>query len=64
MPSFELLEQQATTLDPRISDVKADLADENSRQRVAVAAYYKAEARGFAPGYELEDWLAAEAGEK
>jgi hypothetical protein len=24
------------------------------------AAYYHAEARGFAPGRELEDWLAAE----
>jgi len=30
-------------------------------QRIAEAAYYRAEQRGFAPGYELEDWLAAEA---
>jgi len=30
------------------------------RQRVAVRAYFLAEARGFAPGHELEDWLAAE----
>ncbi len=28
---------------------------------VAEAAYYRAEARGFATGYELEDWLDAEA---
>jgi hypothetical protein len=28
---------------------------------VAVAAYYRAEKRGFAPGRELEDWLEAEA---
>ncbi len=28
--------------------------------QIAEAAYYKAEARGFAPGYELEDWLEAE----
>ncbi len=28
---------------------------------VAVRAYYKAEARGFEPGHEMEDWLAAEA---
>lgn len=27
---------------------------------IAVSAYYKAEARGFAPGHELDDWLAAE----
>lgn len=28
---------------------------------IAEAAYYRAEKRGFAPGYEQEDWLAAEA---
>lgn len=30
-------------------------------QMVAVAAYYCAERRGFAPGGELQDWLDAEA---
>ncbi|MCC6534383.1 MAG: DUF2934 domain-containing protein [Burkholderiales bacterium] len=29
-------------------------------QRTAIAAFYRAEARGFAPGAELDDWLAAE----
>jgi len=28
--------------------------------KVAELAYFKAESRGFEPGYELEDWLAAE----
>lgn len=28
---------------------------------IAKAAYYRAEKRGFAPGHEAEDWLAAEA---
>jgi hypothetical protein len=28
---------------------------------IAEAAYYLAERRGFKPGHELEDWLAAEA---
>ena len=28
---------------------------------IAKAAYYRAEKRGFAPGHETEDWLAAEA---
>lgn len=32
--------------------------DKNTR--IAELAYYKAEQRGFAPGHELEDWLAAE----
>jgi hypothetical protein len=29
---------------------------------VRVAAYYRAERRGFQPGHDLEDWFAAEAG--
>lgn len=32
----------------------------NPIEHIAVAAYFKAEARGFEPGRELEDWLAAE----
>jgi hypothetical protein len=27
---------------------------------IATAAYYRAERRGFMPGHEQEDWLAAE----
>jgi hypothetical protein len=27
---------------------------------IGVAAYYRAEQRGFAPGGEMDDWLAAE----
>jgi hypothetical protein len=29
-------------------------------ERVAQAAYFLAEQRGFAPGFEMRDWLAAE----
>lgn len=29
-------------------------------QRTAVAAFFRAEARGFTPGHELDDWLTAE----
>lgn len=29
-------------------------------ERVATAAYYRAEKRGFSPGGELDDWLEAE----
>jgi hypothetical protein len=29
--------------------------------RIAAAAYYRAERRGFVPGQELDDWLDAEA---
>ena len=36
--------------------------DESERRRtlIAEAAYYRAQRRDFAPGHELEDWLAAE----
>lgn len=29
--------------------------------KIEIAAYYRAQARGFKPGKELEDWLEAEA---
>ena len=33
---------------------------ENREQRIAEAAYWRAERRGFGAGQELDDWLAAE----
>ena len=44
----------------------AILADETVNEAarhelIAVGAYYRAQKRGFAPGRELDDWLAAEA---
>jgi hypothetical protein len=33
---------------------------ESREARIAEAAYWRAERRGFAPGNELEDWLSAE----
>lgn len=39
----------------------ADAANLAARhEEIARVAYYMAEARGFAPGRELDDWLAAE----
>jgi Protein of unknown function (DUF2934) len=35
-------------------------SDEDRRRRIAEAAYYRAQQRGFAPGHEHEDWIAAE----
>lgn len=29
--------------------------------RIAESAYYKADARGYEPGHEIQDWLEAEA---
>lgn len=36
-------------------------ANEERWRLIAEAAYYRAQARGFAPGQEIEDWLQAEA---
>jgi len=34
--------------------------EDRRHDEIAVAAYYRAQGRGFAPGHELEDWLEAE----
>ena len=38
----------------------ADLAPEELRRFIAEAAYFRAQKRGFTPGYELQDWVEAE----
>jgi Protein of unknown function (DUF2934) len=43
------------------SDSETEVAPDERSRMIAEAAYYAAERRGFEPGYELEDWLAAEA---
>ena len=44
------------------ADHGSSFVDSVHRQAwIAEAAYYRAEQRGFEPGHELEDWLAAEA---
>lgn len=37
------------------------MAGEDRYRMIAEAAYYRAEERGFMPGNEIADWLAAEA---
>lgn len=37
------------------------VSENERRNRVAMAAYLRAERRGFEPGHEVEDWCAAEA---
>ncbi len=39
----------------------AQMTDDERRDAIAKAAYYLSEERGFEPGHELEDWIAAEA---
>lgn len=44
----------------RRGDGEVTISPEERLQLVSLGAYYRAEARGFAPGRELEDWLEAE----
>jgi len=37
------------------------VTNEERHQLIAEAAYFRSEQRSFTPGYELEDWLSAEA---
>lgn len=52
-----------TKTTPQTSDSQQSPAAPDALQRtacIATAAYFKAAERGFAPGGELDDWLAAE----
>ena len=46
---------------PVVMPPRANLTPEARHALIAEAAYLRAERRGFVPGYETEDWLAAEA---
>jgi hypothetical protein len=42
-------------------NAQAKVSPEELRKLISEAAYFRAKQRGFAPGYELEDWIQAEA---
>jgi hypothetical protein len=46
---------------PQQQPAQQDDSGEQLQERIREAAYYRAQQRGFSPGYEIEDWLAAEA---
>ena len=45
---------------PALLDGKTNISVDERRLMIAEDAYYRAERRSFAPGHEVEDWLAAE----
>ncbi len=53
---------QASTPEPAAAPpvTEVEISPEARRGMIAEAAYLRAERRGFVPGYELEDWIAAE----
>jgi hypothetical protein len=60
----ELLKAVQKSIDPSAENAAQGDTDselEDIQTRIATLAYYKAEARGYEPGHELQDWLEAEA---
>lgn len=49
-----------STAKPKANIPSLNITSEERWKMIAVAAYHKAESRGFAPGSELQDWSEAE----
>jgi len=56
-PSNDVIQTGATTT----GNTRAEMSAEEIYRLIQEAAYYKAKARGFAPGHEVQDWIEAEA---
>ena len=56
--SEKVAKKSATTSKPQTSSIS--ITSEERWKMIAIAAYHKAEQRGFAPGGELQDWAEAE----
>jgi hypothetical protein len=56
----ERLEKRMQEMPTQPREMARKPADADLQARIAEAAYYRAERRGFVPGSEIEDWLAAE----
>jgi hypothetical protein len=50
----------ATAAIKSVTNFSSFVGPEKRAALIAEAAYFRAEKRGFAPGHEAEDWLAAE----
>lgn len=48
-------------MDLAVSAELADFPPQRRHELISEAAYFRAEARGFVPGSDLDDWLDAEA---
>jgi len=45
---------------PMAGGAASERSSEDTRRRIAEAAYFRAKERNFEPGHELEDWVEAE----
>jgi len=46
---------------PEPASRRSSVPEVELRAQISEAAYYRAQQRGFSPGFELDDWIAAEA---
>ena len=60
-PSADARRAARSRKSPLGAPTRASVTSEARRALIAEAAYLRAERRGFSPGHETEDWLAAEA---
>jgi hypothetical protein len=56
-PSSDVIQTGARTG----ASSRAEMSPEDIYRLIQETAYYKAKARGFAPGHEVQDWIEAEA---
>jgi len=57
-PAKKVAKKPALTSKPHTESIS--ITSEERWKMIAIAAYHKAERRGFAPGGELQDWAEAE----
>jgi hypothetical protein len=57
-PAKKVARKSTITTKPHTASI--NITSEERWKMIAVAAYHKAEQRGFAPGGELQDWAEAE----
>ena len=48
-------------IEPALDLDNSEIEGDDKLSCIALLAYYKAEARGYEPSYEMQDWLDAEA---
>jgi hypothetical protein len=57
-PAKKVAKKSTITSKPHTSSI--NITSEERWKMIAIAAYHKAEKRGFVPGNELQDWAEAE----
>jgi len=60
MKSQKTPQKMKLALSDKFKKSTAHIPNQDYQEMVSQAAYYRAEQRGFIPGYEEEDWLEAE----